>query len=82
MKASEITFDRMMIYAAGNFSLAEPTSFIQVEYGIKDLKACWDGFVDTSDDAGLVFKNKKDVCESFSEALNDYILYLEFSAVG
>jgi 2-octaprenyl-6-methoxyphenol hydroxylase len=29
----------MMIYAAGNFSLAEPTSFIQVEYGIKDLKA-------------------------------------------
>ena len=82
MIASEITFERMMIYAAGNFSLAEPTSFIQVEYGVKDLQACWDGFVDTSDDAGLEFKNKKEVCESFAEALHEYIKYLDVTTVG
>ena len=82
MIASEITFERMMIYAAGNFSLAEPTSFIQVEHGVKDLQACWDGFVDTSDDAGLEFKNKKEVCESFAEALHEYILHLDVTTVG
>ena len=82
MKASSITFESMMRFAAGNFTLAEATSFIQVEHGIKELEACWDGFVDTSDDAGLEFKNKKEVCEAFAEALHEYILYLDVTAVG
>jgi hypothetical protein len=71
----------MMRFASGNFTLAEATSFLQVEYGVDDLRACWDGFVDTSDYAGLVFRNKKDVCEHFAEALHDYIMYLEVATV-
>ena len=79
MIASDISFERMMTYAAGNLSLAEPTSFIQVEYGLKDLRACWEGFVDTSNEAGLSFRNKKEICESFAEALQDYVMFLELA---
>ena len=80
MRASDITFESMMRFAAGNFTLAEATSFIQVEYGIDDLHACWDGFVDTSDHAGLEFKDRKTICNEFTAALSDYITYLDESS--
>jgi hypothetical protein len=80
MIASDVTFDSMMRFAAGNFTLAEATSFIQVEYGKSDLVACWDGFVDTSNNAGLTFKDRKSICNEFTAALSDYILYLDESA--
>jgi len=77
MKASDITFESMMRFAAGNFTLAEATSFIQVEYGKKELHACWDGFVHTSDDAGIEFKDRKTICNEFTAALSEYIEFLE-----
>ena len=80
MIASNITFESMMRFAAGNFTLAEATSFLQVEYGMDDLRACWDGFVDTSDYAGLEFKDRKTICNEFTAALSDYIIYLDESA--
>ena len=80
MKTSDITFESMMRFAAGNFTLAEATSFLQVEYGMDDLRACWDGFVDTSDHAGLEFKDRKTICNEFTAALSDYIIYIDESA--
>ena len=80
MIASDVSFDSMMRFAAGNFNLAEATSFIQVEFGKSELLACWDGFVDTSNNAGLVFKDRKTICNEFTAALSDYILYLDESA--
>ena len=80
MRASEISFRRMLIYAAGNLNLAEPTSFMQVEHGIKELEACWQGFVDTSDRANLEFKNKSHVCNEFATLLTDYIICDEQSS--
>jgi hypothetical protein len=77
MKASEISFRRMMIFAAGNRHLAEPTSFMQVEHGIKELESCWQGFIDTSDRANLEFKNKSSVCNEFAQLLTEYISYAE-----
>jgi hypothetical protein len=80
MIASDVTFDSMMRFAAGNTNLGEATSFLQVEYGKSDLVACWDGFVHTSDNAGLTFKDRKSICNEFTAALSDYILYLDESA--
>jgi hypothetical protein len=80
MIASDVSFDSMMRFAAGNFTLAEATSFIQVEFGKSELLACWDGFVDTSNNAGLTFKDRKSICNEFTAALSDYILYLDESA--
>ena len=56
MKASDCTFDKMLVVAAANPMLAEAASYIQVEYGLAELQACWDGFVDTSDHYGQEFK--------------------------
>ena len=80
MKASDVNFESMMRFASGNFTLAEATSFLQVEYGMSELRACWDGFVDTSDGADLEFKDRKTICKEFTVALSDYIIYLDESA--
>lgn len=76
MLASDVSFVSMMRVAAGNKHLAIATSYIQVEYGLEDLQACWDGFIHTSDNYGQHFKSRKQVCEEFSNALNEYIEYL------
>jgi hypothetical protein len=77
MKASEVSFRRMMLFAATSRRLAEPTSFIQVEYGIEELMACWDGFRDTSDQANLNFQNTNHVCDDFTTALIEFISFLK-----
>jgi hypothetical protein len=76
MRASQITFDAMQRVACANHKLGVAASYIQVEYGINELQACWDGFVDTSDYHDLEFKSRKQVCEEFANALSDYIDYL------
>jgi DNA-binding Xre family transcriptional regulator len=76
MIASQVTFERMMVHRKMNQMLSNATSFIQVEYGVAEVHACWDGFADTSDNAGLTFKDLADVCSHFAVALNDYIEYL------
>lgn len=77
MNASQCSFEQMMRVAAGNSGLAHATSFMQVEHGISELRAAWDGFVDTSDHYHMSFKNRKDICNNFANALAEYIQYLE-----
>lgn len=77
MNASECSFEHMMKVASGMFELAEVTSYMQVEYGISELKACWDGFVDTSDAYALTFKTRRQICLEFAKSLVDYLAYLE-----
>jgi hypothetical protein len=76
MIASEVPFNQMMRVAAGNPELGVPASYMQVEYGLDELLACWDGFVHTSDSYGMEFKSRKHVCLEFSNALNEYLEYL------
>ena len=76
MKASACTFDSMMNIRAGLPLLADRTSWMQVEFGLDELKASWHGFVDISDDCGMEFKNRKLICDEFSKALSEYIDYL------
>lgn len=77
MNISQCSFEQMMTVAAGNKKLAEATSFIQVEYGLDDLRASWDGFVDTSKHFGIEFKTRKHLCEEFAIALVEYAKYLQ-----
>lgn len=66
-----------MNIASENFTLAEATSFIQVEYGLDELLACWDGFIHTSDAYGQEFATRRHICSEFAEALAEYIEYRE-----
>lgn len=77
MKASKCSYRQMMNIASENFTLAEATSYIQVEYGLSELQACWDGFVHTSDAYGIEFESRKHICSEFTQALSEYIEYLE-----
>ena len=76
MKATDVTFDQMRIGARNNPELGVLTSYLQVEYGIRELEACWDGFADTNDNYGMTFKSKKEIYLEFADALNEYIEYL------
>lgn len=76
MIASDVSFPQMMRVAAGNKTLALAASYLQVEYGLGELQACWEGFTHTSDNYDQTFKSRKQVCEEFSNALNEYIEYL------
>ena len=77
MNISQCSFKQMMTIAAGNKKLAEATSFVQVEFGILELHACWDGFVDTSKEYGVEFNTRKHLCDEFANALIEYAEYLQ-----
>jgi len=76
MIASQVTFDQMRKVAANNPTLGVAASYMQVEYGLSELLACWDGFVHTSDNYGQEFRSRKQVCQEFSNAINEYLEYL------
>jgi len=77
MKATEITFDQIQIGAKNNTNLGMSCSYMQVEFGLSELEACWDGFAHTSDNYGLTFKSKKEIYLAFADALNNYIEHLD-----
>jgi len=77
MKASECSFEKMLETACYIPDLAMATSFTQVEFGIAELHACWDGFVDTSDNYNQNFTTGTQICLEFTRALTEYIKYLE-----
>ena len=67
----------MMTIAAGNKKLAEATSFIQVEFGLKELETCWGGFVVTSKHYGVEFTTRKHLCDEFANALIEFADYTQ-----
>ena len=76
MIASDVSFKQMLTGARNNSTLAVATSYMQVEYGISELEASWDGFVHTSDHFGQTFKTRKEIYIEFANALNEYFEYL------
>lgn len=76
MKASEISFEQMRKGAKLRPSLGVAVSYLQVEYGLKEVEGCWDGFVHTSDHYGVEFTSRKEICIQFSQHLNDYLEYI------
>jgi hypothetical protein len=76
MLASSVTFEQMRRAARNNPELGVPASYLQVEYGLAELEACWDGFVHTSDYYAQHFKTRKAIYLEFANALNEYLEYL------
>jgi hypothetical protein len=76
MLASSVTFEQMRRAARNNPELGVPASYLQVEYGLAELEACWDGFVHTSDYYAQHFKTRKAIYEEFANALSEYLEYL------
>ena len=76
MIASDVSFDQMRKAARNLSELGVPASYLQVEYGLAELQACWDGFVHTSDAYDQTFKSRKAIYQEFSNALNEYLEYL------
>jgi len=77
MNISQCSFKQMMTIAADNKKLAEVTSFVQIEYGLKELEACWDGFVDTSKHYDIEFNTRKHLCDEFANALIEHAEYFQ-----
>ena len=76
MLASSVTFEQMRRAARNNSELGVPASYLQVEYGLAELEACWDGFVHTSDHYNQNFQTRKDIYQEFANALSEYLEYL------
>lgn len=77
MKASDCTLADAQHIAGYTKHLAESMSLIQVEFGMAELMACWDGFVDTSEYTGQTFTTKYKICMAFAKALAEYLEFLE-----
>jgi hypothetical protein len=76
MIASDVTFDQMRRASRNLHELGVAASYLQVEYGLDELEACWDGFVHTSDAYQQTFKTRKEIHQEFANALNEYLEYL------
>ena len=76
MIASDLTFEQMRRASRKDPSLSVPCSYLQVEYGMSELLACWEGFVDTSVYYGQTFKNRKEIYQEFANALTEYLEFL------
>jgi hypothetical protein len=80
MKASDITLHDIRRIASNIVDLNLAISFIQVEWGLSDLEACWDGFSDSANHFNQTFNDERDCALQFGLALNDYAEYSEFAA--
>lgn len=76
MIASEVSFEQMRKAARNLSELGVPASYLQVEYGLSELEACWDGFVHTSDAYDQTYKSRKAIYLEFANALSEYLEYL------
>ena len=76
MIASDVTFEQMRRASRNLPELGVPASYMQVEYGLLELEACWDGFVHTSDYHQQTFKTRKEIYQEFANALSEYLEYL------
>ena len=76
MIASDVTFEQMRRASRNLSELGVSASYLQVEYGLDELEACWDGFVHTSDSYAQAFKTRKAIYQEFANALSEYLEYL------
>lgn len=74
MRASECSFDDLMEIGHGSPTLSVLLSYVQVEHGLKDLQASWEGFTDSSDYGGEKFSNKYEICLNFGNSLLELIV--------
>ena len=72
MKASQCCLDDIFELAAVDEEVAVLLSFVQVEFGLSELRGHWDGFVEMSDDYHIDYDSKEDVTSNFTCALSEF----------
>jgi len=72
MRASELTFQNVLDAALRCREYAETRSFMQVEYGIKELEAAWDAYRDSSDYCNEEFQDANHVYSEFYHLVAEY----------
>jgi hypothetical protein len=69
MKASQCCLDDIFELATVDEEVALLLSFIQVEFGLSELRGHWNGFVEMSNDYHIDYDSKEDVTTNFTFAL-------------
>jgi hypothetical protein len=71
MKASQCSLDDIFELASVDEEVALLLSFIQVEFGLSELRGHWNGFVEMSNDYHIDYDSKEDVTTNFTFALSE-----------
>ena len=79
MKASQCCLDDIFELATIDEEVAVLLSFVQVEFGLSELRGHWDGFVEMSDDYHIDYDSKEDVTSNFTSALAEFSEYQPLS---
>ena len=72
MKATQCSLQTVFKAAEKDEDIALVLSFIQVEFGLAELQANWDGFVDSSEHYEITYKSRKDVANQFAGSIVDF----------
>ena len=73
MKAHEIDFTQVFDYADQRPELAIARSFVQVEGGVSELEASWDGFKDAAEFHNVSYDSATHALEDFYGILIELI---------
>jgi len=74
MKASQCSFNYMLKLGHEKPDSGEILSFVQVEYGLKELEGMWDAFCDANEELfDNYFKSKREIVQSFVFELEELI---------
>ena len=72
MKAGDMTLNDVRQLAAGLRDLSLTLSFVQVEEGLSELEACWDGFRDAANHFNQEFDDERDCAVQFGLSVADF----------
>ena len=72
MTAGDMTLDDVRRLASGIEELNLTLSFIQVEEGLLELEACWDGFRDAANYFNQEFDDERDCAVQFGLSVADF----------
>lgn len=73
MKASEFPWDKLLTYSVISPEVGMTFSFVQVEYGLDELKAHWEGFRDAADYHNLQFDDRNHIITHFAHELHQWL---------
>lgn len=77
MKAGDMTLNDVRRLAAGIEELNLALSFVQVEEGLSELEACWDGFRDATTHFEQEFDDERDCAVQFGLSIADFYEFSE-----
>lgn len=77
VKASSCSLESLLKFAEESYELSQILSYVQVEYGLDELRSCWEGFIVSSDDYYVEFETESEVYCIFGRDLGEYVEFVE-----